>query len=168
MFLTVLFSLCFNAIAQSEGEQIFKTTCISCHNLPGGGKLIGPDLKDVLTHDRFVNEEDPVRTLIKYVQNPSDFGVTLMASQPLDADEIKSVLEFINTYVPEEIEEITTEEVETEQGMSSNPMLIIAVIILFILNGIPIIGSIIVLCVIYYTKVGQSITKEVQDLMKGN
>ena len=135
LFLTVLSSLCFISIAQDaeEGEQIFRDRCISCHNLPGGGKLIGPDLQDVLTHDRFVNEEDQVGTLIKYVQNPSDFGVTLMPSQLLDADEIKSVLEFINTYVPKKIEEITTEEVETEQGMSSNSMLIIAIVILFVL-----------------------------------
>ena len=76
LFLTVLSSLCFISIAQDaeEGEQIFRDRCISCHNLPGGGKLIGPDLQDVLTHDRFVNEEDQVGTLIKYVQNPSDFG----------------------------------------------------------------------------------------------
>jgi cytochrome c551/c552 len=133
-FLTVLSSLFFSSVAQdaSEGEQIFQT-CIACHNLPGGGKLVGPDLKDVLTHDRFVNEEDPEGTLIKYVQNPSDFGVKLMPPQPLDSDEILSVLEFINTYVPEEIEEITTEEVATEQGMSSNSMLIIVIVILFVL-----------------------------------
>ena len=78
-------------------------------------------------------KQDQLATFIRYVQNPKEFGVTLMQAQPLDADEIKSVLEFINTYVPEEIEEITTEEVETDQGMSSNSMLIIAIIILFIL-----------------------------------
>ena len=132
-FLSVFFTLSINVTAQSDGDQIFRTTCISCHNLPGGGELVGPDLKDVLTHDRFVNEEDPVGTFIKYVQNPSDFGVELMPSQPLDADEIKSVLEYINSYIPESQDQLITEEVGKDEGMSSKSMLIIVIIVLFVL-----------------------------------
>ena len=63
LFLSVLFSLSFNSVAQSEAEQIFKSTCTACHTI-GEGKLVGPDLKDVLTSERFVNEDDPEQTLI--------------------------------------------------------------------------------------------------------
>ena len=81
------------------GEEIYKTNCRSCHNLPGGGMLVGPDLKDILTHDRFVNEEDPIATFIKYTQNPKEFGIIMMPPQDLNDDEVLSVLEFINTYI---------------------------------------------------------------------
>ena len=45
-----------------------------CHTI-GGGKLIGPDAKEWLNSDRFVSTDDPFGTLVKYVQNPADFGV---------------------------------------------------------------------------------------------
>ena len=134
LFLLVLSSLCFSSIAQdaAEGEQIFKNLCKSCHNLPGGGMSTGPDLKDVLTHEKFVNQENPTTTFIKYVQDPTTLDVTAMPSQDLDDDEVLSVLEFINTYVPEETEVVSNEEIATGKGMS-NSMLIIVVIVLLIL-----------------------------------
>ena len=44
------------------------------------------------------------------MQNPKEFGVKAMQPQPLEADQILSVLEFINTYVPEETEVESNEE----------------------------------------------------------
>ncbi len=67
LFFAVLFSFSFNTYA-SDGEQIFKSTgCTACHTI-GGGKLVGPDLQGVL--DRRSEDE-----IIKFVQNPGDFGV---------------------------------------------------------------------------------------------
>jgi cytochrome c2/Flp pilus assembly pilin Flp len=126
LLLAVLFSLSVNIFAQSEGEQIFKSTgCTACHTI-GGGKLVGPDLQGVL--DRRSEDE-----IIKYVQNPADFGVTLMPPQALDADEIKAVLAYISSYVPEVKE--TTEEVvsKQEEGMSAIKKLLLAALILIVI-----------------------------------
>ncbi len=126
LLLVALFSLSANIFAQSEGEQIFKSTgCTACHTI-GGGKLVGPDLQGVL--DRRSEDE-----IIKYVQNPADFGVTLMPPQALDADEIKAVLAYISSYVPEVKE--TTEEVvsKQEEGMSVTVKLLLAALILIVI-----------------------------------
>jgi len=133
LFLSVLFSLSFNALAQSEAEQIFKSTCTACHTI-GDGKLVGPDLKDVLTHERFVNEDDPVQTFINYVQNPADFGVIEMPPQPFTADEIKDILTYINEYVPE-VKQVKSDDLESseEEGMSANTTLILFISILLFL-----------------------------------
>ena len=125
LFFAVLFSFSFNTYA-SDGEQIFKSTgCTACHTI-GGGKLVGPDLQGVL--DRRSEDE-----IIKFVQNPGDFGVTLMAPQALDADEIKAVLAYISSYVPEVKE--TTEEVvsKQEEGMSAITKLLLAALILIVI-----------------------------------
>jgi cytochrome c551/c552 len=97
-----------------EGEQIFKNVCIACHSLPGGGMLVGPDLKDVLTHDIFVNTVNPVATFIQYTQNPKEFGTIMMPPQDLNDEEVLSVLEFINTYIPEETESVFNDKTEID------------------------------------------------------
>ena len=104
LFISVLSSLCFSSISQdaAEGKQIFKNVCKACHHLPGGGMSTGPDLKDVLNSEKFVNQEDPTETFIKYVQNPLTLGVKAMPAQDLNDEQVLSVLEFINTYVPKE------------------------------------------------------------------
>ena len=99
-FFVILFFLNTNLEAQSEGEQIFKSNCAACHTI-GGGKLIGPDAKEWLGSDRFVSTDDPLGTLVKYVQNPADFGVLEMPAQALTAGEIKQVLDYVDQYVPE-------------------------------------------------------------------
>jgi len=130
--LSVLLAFSFNLSAQSEAEQIFKSTCTACHTI-GDGKMVGPDLKDVLTSERFVNEDDPVQTLINYVQNPAAFGVIEMPPQALTDDEIKGILTYINEYVPE-VKPVSTEsDLSTEEGMSANATLFIYIIILLVL-----------------------------------
>ena len=90
IFLRQLFISCifFNSISlfdQSEGEQIFKSNCAACHTI-GGGKLIGPDAKEWLNSDRFTSTDDPIGTLVKYVQNPADFGVLQMHLTPMKSN----------------------------------------------------------------------------------
>ena len=132
LFLLILFFITCNLTAQSEGEQIFKSNCAACHSI-GQGKLIGPDAKEWLNSDRFTSTDDPIATLIKYVQNPAAFGVLQMPAQALTADEIKTVLTYVNDYVPEEktasVEEISIED----EGVSSDLILFIFIGVLFVL-----------------------------------
>ena len=134
LFISLLSSLCFVSVSQdvAEGEKIFKNVCKACHNLPGGGMSTGPDLKDVLNSEKFVNQEDPTETFIKYVQNPLSLGVKAMPAQDLDDTQVLSVLEFINTYVPEQQEVSSNEEIVVADGMSSVNILLIIFIILVI------------------------------------
>ena len=46
LLLSVFFIFSLKIFAQADGEQIFKTNCVSCHTI-GGGRLIGPDLEGV-------------------------------------------------------------------------------------------------------------------------
>ncbi len=141
IFLTsVLLAFSFKLSAQSEGEQIFKSVCAACHSI-GEGKLVGPDAKEWMTSDRFTSTDDPVGTLIKYVQNPAEFGVIEMPPQALTDDEIKGILTYIKEYVPEEKPMVSTESVlSTEEGMSTNAKLFIYIIIflglIFVLTSV--------------------------------
>ena len=129
LILSVFLTFSINLTAQDDGEQLFLSSgCVSCHTI-GGGKLIGPDLKDVLISERFVNEDDPVQTLINYVQNPAEFGVIEMPPQALTDDEIKGILTYINDYVPEEKSASIESDLSTEEGMSANATLLIYIII---------------------------------------
>ncbi|MAO71892.1 MAG: hypothetical protein CMD02_05225 [Flavobacteriales bacterium] len=128
----ILFFLNINLAAQSEGEQIFKSNCAACHTI-GGGKLIGPDAKEWLSSDRFVSTDDPLGTLVKYVQNPADFGVLEMPAQALTAGEIKQVLDYVDGYVPEVKEVVTSIEVAEEESTNPVIILLIVTLILFLL-----------------------------------
>ena len=133
--LSVFFTFSINVTAQSDsietpnqdqyeaGKKIFEgNNCNSCHTI-GGGKTVGPDLKGVL--DRRTEE-----SIIKFVQDPTSEGVTLMPPQPLSADEIKSVLEYIKNYTPEN-GVAGSESDDSNEGMSPIIMLIIVIIALF-------------------------------------
>jgi len=120
-FLSFILAISVSVNAQTEGEQIFKSSgCTACHTI-GGGKLVGPDLVGV--QDRRSEDE-----IIKFVQNPGDFGITLMPPQSLDADEIKAVLSYIESYVPEVKEEVVTavDGAIASEGMSNTTLLLIA------------------------------------------
>lgn len=132
LFLFVLCSLSFNSVAQSEGEEIFKSVCAACHTI-GEGKLIGPDAKEWMTSERFTSTEDPEGTLIKYVQNPAAFGVIEMPAQSLSSDEIKGVLNYINEYVPEEKPVAVSSDLSEEEGDSAISNIYIYIIVLLLL-----------------------------------
>ena len=132
LFLSVLCFLSFNSVAQSEGEQIFKSVCAACHSI-GEGKLIGPDAKEWMTSERFTSTEDPEGTLIKYVQNPAAFGVIEMPAQALSADEIKAVLNYVNEYVPEEKPVAVSSDLSEEEEDNAISNIYIYIIVLLLL-----------------------------------
>jgi len=133
--LSVFFTFSINVTAQSDsietpnqdqyeaGKKIFEGVCKACHTI-GGGKIVGPDLQGIL--DR--RTEDGI---IKFVQDPTSEGVTLMPPQDLSADEIKSVLEYIQNYTSAGDDTNNSEADDSNEGMSPIIMLIIVIIALF-------------------------------------
>jgi mono/diheme cytochrome c family protein len=96
---------------KSNGEKLFKEKgCAACHTI-GGGKLVGPDLSNVL--DRRTEEE-----IIKFVKNPADFDVTLMAPQDVTDSEIKAILTYIKSKSPQ-TNETNAEEVNKKESSAS-------------------------------------------------
>ena len=94
-----------------NGEKLFKEKgCAACHTI-GGGKLVGPDLSNVL--DRRTEEE-----IIKFVKNPADFDVTLMAPQDVTDSEIKAILTYIKSKSPQ-TNETNAEEVNKKESSAS-------------------------------------------------
>ena len=133
LFISCIFFISISLFGQSEGEQIFKSNCAACHTI-GGGKLIGPDAKEWLNSDRFTSTDDPIGTLVKYVQNPADFGVLQMPAQALNSDEIKQVLNYVEDYVPEvkEVVDLVVDETD-EEVFSTDIYLILFITILIVL-----------------------------------
>jgi cytochrome c2 len=85
-----------------RGQKIFQSTCSACHTI-GGGRLVGPDLHGVT--DRH-NE----KWIIRFVQHSQqvitsgdaaaaalfkEYQEIVMPDQPLSADEIEEVVEYI-------------------------------------------------------------------------
>jgi len=73
LLFAVLFSFTFQVSAQSDGAEIFKAQCTSCHNI-GGGRLVGPDLAGV-------TERRTKEWLKKWINSSSE----LIASGDADA-----------------------------------------------------------------------------------
>ena len=101
-FIGVFSSINVNA---QNGELLFKQ-CAACHSI-GGGRLVGPDLAGVL--DRRTEDE-----IIRFVQNPADFDVVMMAPQGLNPNEIKDILEYIVANSPK-VKENETVVVQKEK-----------------------------------------------------
>lgn len=87
-----------------DAAKTFNMKCAGCHSI-GGGKLVGPDLKDVTKR----RSED---WLIKFIQSPSsliesgdadavqlfnEFNKMVMPDQTLSEDEVKQILKFIES-----------------------------------------------------------------------
>jgi cytochrome c2 len=88
--------------SQSQGETIFKKTCIACHTI-GRGRLVGPDLKDisekrsdewiigfVKSSQGMIRSGDPDAVAIF-----NEFNKTVMPDQPLSDSEIKDIILYI-------------------------------------------------------------------------
>ena len=136
---SVLFLLNFSGIAQSDadsvtiGEYIFQDDCKACHTV-GQGKLVGPDLQGIL--DRRPEDE-----IIRYVQNPADFGNTQMEPKPYSAAQIKDIITYINSYVPEvslaKLEESdAVQDVETDINLVLSITLIVLLVLVFMLISV--------------------------------
>src|ERR1022692_4820347 len=110
LFLFVLFSFAFHAMQAAaapdpkKGKELFTSTCTACHKI--GGKLIGPDLKDV--KKRWGGD---MTKMTAYIHNPAKFftsdpyveklvkdaGGVLMAGQPqLSDQDVADVIENAN------------------------------------------------------------------------
>lgn len=91
-----------NSFSQSQGEQIFKKTCIACHTI-GSGRLVGPDLKDVdkkQSEDWIINFVKSSQGMVKSgdpdaVAIFNEFNKTIMPDQALTDDQIKDVILYI-------------------------------------------------------------------------
>jgi cytochrome c551/c552 len=85
-----------------DGEQLFKTTCTTCHTI-GKGKLVGPDLRDVQNrHEKawILKWVKSSQTLVKAgdaqaVKLFNDNNRIPMPDHALSDDQISSILGFI-------------------------------------------------------------------------
>ncbi len=85
-----------------EGESTFKMLCVACHTI-GGGRLVGPDLKDV--HERreqewLISFIKSSQTLIKNgdpqaVQLFEEYGKMPMPDHTLSDNKIKDIISYI-------------------------------------------------------------------------
>lgn len=92
--------MCGNA---NQGQDMFNKTCAPCHTI-GKGRLVGPDLKNI-------NEKRSQKWLIDFIQSSQsviksgdtdavavykEYNNMLMPDQPLDVEQIKTILNYIN------------------------------------------------------------------------
>jgi cytochrome c553 len=139
LFLTVFFTFSLNLFAQTDGAQIFKTNCISCHTI-GGGRLIGPDLEGV-------SKKRNADWLKQWINSSSDF----IASGDADAiaifeeynkvamtsfyfvdEDMDALLAYLEN-PPIEEKEVATTTAENDKGMSSSTILLLSAVFLFLL-----------------------------------
>ncbi|HIL66467.1 MAG TPA: cytochrome c, partial [Flavobacteriales bacterium] len=139
LFLTVFFTFSLNLFAQTDGAQIFKTNCISCHTI-GGGRLIGPDLEGV-------SKKRNADWLKQWINSSSDFiasgdadaiaifeeynkvAMTSFYFEDKDMDVLLAYLE----NPPIEEKEVATTTAENDKGMSSSTILLLIAVFLFLL-----------------------------------
>ncbi|MCH7962885.1 MAG: cytochrome c [Bacteroidetes bacterium] len=87
---------------QSQGEIIYKRTCIACHTI-GSGRLVGPDLKNVFnkrseewiisfvkSSQRMIKRRDPDAVVLF-----NEYNKSIMPDQNLTDDQIKDVMRYI-------------------------------------------------------------------------
>ena len=139
LFLTVFFTLSLNLFAQADGEQIFKTNCISCHTI-GGGRLIGPDLEGV-------SKKRNVEWLKKWINSSSDFiasgdadaiaifeeyNKVAMTSFYFEDEDMDALLAYLEN-PPIEEKEVAITTAEQDKGMSNSTILLLIAVFLFLL-----------------------------------
>lgn len=110
----------FIGFGQIDGKQIFKVNCASCHTI-GKGKLVGPDLKDVLQR----REENWLRKFIKsstamVAEGDSvatalfqEYNFIPMPNQTISEEEISAVL----NYLSEDLEQkkVATNQIQKKE-----------------------------------------------------
>ena len=138
LFLTVFFTLSLNLFAQADGEQIFKTNCISCHTI-GGGRLIGPDLEGI-------SKKRNAEWLKQWINSSSDFiasgdadaisifeeyNKVAMTSFYFEDEDMDVLLAYLEN-PPIEEKEVATTTAENDKGMSSSTILLLSAVFLFL------------------------------------
>ena len=141
LLLTFFFTFPLNIFPQNDdGEQIFKTNCISCHTI-GGGRLIGPDLEGI-TKKR---KEDWLK---KWINSSSDliasgdadaiaifeeYNKVAMTSFYFEDEDMDALLAYLENPPIEEKKLATTTTEKHEQGMSNSSILLLIVVLLLLL-----------------------------------
>ena len=138
LFLTVFFTFSLNLFAQTDGAQIFKTNCISCHTI-GGGRLIGPDLEGV-------SKKRNADWLKQWINSSSDFiasgdadaiaifgeyNKVAMTSFYFEDEDMDVLLAYLEN-PPIEEKEVATTTAENDKGMSSSTILLLSAVFLFL------------------------------------
>jgi cytochrome c553 len=138
LFLTVFFTFSLNLFAQTDGAQIFKTNCISCHTI-GGGRLIGPDLEGV-------SKKRNADWLKQWINSSSDFiasgdadaiaifeeyNKVAMTSFYFEDEDMDALLAYLEN-PPIEEKEVATTTAENDKGMSSSTILLLSAVFLFL------------------------------------
>ena len=139
LFLTVFFTFSLNLFAQTDGAQIFKTNCISCHTI-GGGRLIGPDLEGV-------SKKRNADWLKQWINSSSDFiasgdadaiaifeeyNKVAMTSFYFEDEDMDALLAYLEN-PPIEEKEVANTTAENDKGMSSSTILLLSAVFLFLL-----------------------------------
>ena len=139
LFLTVFLTFSLNLFAQADGEQIFKTNCISCHTI-GGGRLIGPDLEGV-------SKKRNAEWLKQWINSSSDFiasgdadaiaifeeyNKVAMTSFYFEDEDMDALLTYLEN-PPIEEKEVSTTTAEQDKGMSNSTILLLIAVFLFLL-----------------------------------
>jgi hypothetical protein len=139
LFLTVIFAFSLNLFAQTDGAQIFKTNCISCHTI-GGGRLIGPDLEGV-------SKKRNADWLKQWINSSSDFiasgdadaiaifeeyNKVAMTSFYFEDEDMDALLAYLEN-PPIEEKEVANTTAENDKGMSSSTILLLSAVFLFLL-----------------------------------
>jgi cytochrome c2 len=87
---------------QSQGETIFKKTCIACHTI-GRGRLVGPDLKDISkkrSDEWIIGFVKSSQGMIKSGDKDAiaifnEYNKTVMPDQALSDSEIKDIILYV-------------------------------------------------------------------------
>lgn len=101
---TCIFLLLTMSAFSQNGKNLFNANCVACHTI-GKGQLVGPDLKGeahkraedwllkwIKSSQTMVKDKDPQAVAIY-----NQFNQIVMPDQPFSEDQIKALLDYINT-----------------------------------------------------------------------
>lgn len=152
VFLLISSFAATKAIAQEDGEKLFKSYCASCHS-PGSNQLVGPGLAGV--YDKYERE-----WLYSWIKNSQDliasgdaeavavyeqYNKVLMPNQPVNNEQIDAILDYVKAYAEaapeaEEVSDVSAvamEEEPTDAGLFVIlGLIIVFLIVISILRGV--------------------------------
>lgn len=122
LVLTVVGLLFFSAGKAGEGQDIFQSACAACHTI-GGGKRVGPDLKNILEKRSAEWAISFIRSSQKMIKSDNPDAVAIfqeynkipMPDQALSDGQIEVVLDYITQ---------TSKEISTGQGASNSAIVV--------------------------------------------
>jgi mono/diheme cytochrome c family protein len=131
------------ALAQEDGEKLFKSYCASCHS-PSEKQLVGPGLAGV--GDKY--EREWLYSWIKDSQGLiasgdadavavyEQFNKVLMPNQPVNNEQIDAIVDYIAAYVPpvkETAVAVDSGESMPEESSDAGLFVILGLVILFLI-----------------------------------